>query len=115
VRNRLSSRTRDILSDQEHSHYKLGCLFEEHCKATPFVADLDLAFWEAADRRVLKIHGSIANFGSIVATSIDYKKCQERLTLGILGGLLKTILATQTICLSGTRFPILTFWPSMNL
>jgi len=75
--------------------------FEEHCKATPFVADLDLAFWEAADRRVLKIHGSIANFGSIVATSIDYKKCQERLTLGILGGLLKTILATQTILFVG--------------
>jgi hypothetical protein len=75
--------------------------FEEHCKATPFITDLDLAFWEAADRRVLKIHGSIANFGSIVLTTNDYKACQERLKVGVLGAMLKTILATQTILFVG--------------
>jgi len=75
--------------------------FERYCKATPFISDPDLAFWEATDRRVLKIHGSIANFGSIVATTSDYKKCQEKLNVGVLGGLLKTILATQTIVFIG--------------
>jgi hypothetical protein len=75
--------------------------FEDYCRATPFTTDPDLAFWDAADRRVLKIHGSIANFGSIVATTSDYKKCQQRLRVGVLGGLLKTILATQTVIFVG--------------
>jgi hypothetical protein len=75
--------------------------FEEYCGATPFVTDSDLAFWEVADRRVLKIHGSIASFGSIVATTSDYKKCEAQLAVGVIGGLLKTILATQTVVFVG--------------
>lgn len=75
--------------------------FERYCNATPFVADPDLAFWDAASRRVLKIHGSIANFGSIVATTADYEKCKSRLDIGLLGGLLKTMLATQTVVFIG--------------
>lgn len=75
--------------------------FERYCKATPFVTDPDLAFWEAADRRVLKIHGSVTNFGSIVATTSDYEKCQQSLSFGLIGGLLKTILATQTVIFIG--------------
>jgi len=75
--------------------------FEEYCKATPFVTDPDLAFWEAAHRRVLKIHGSITNYGSIVATTNDYKQCEARLTSGLIGAILKTILATQTVVFIG--------------
>lgn len=75
--------------------------FEEYCKAIPFVTDPDLAFWEAADRRVLKIHGSVTNYGSIVATTKDYQQCEERLTFGLIGALLKTILATQTVVFIG--------------
>lgn len=75
--------------------------FEECCNATPFVTDPDLAFWEAAGRRVLKIHGSIANLGSIVATTQDYDDCRRRLDVGLLGALLKTILATQTVVFVG--------------
>jgi len=75
--------------------------FEEHCRATPFITDPDLAFWEAANRRVLKLHGSITNLGSIVATACDYKTCQERMNIGVLGGVLKTLLATQTIVFIG--------------
>lgn len=75
--------------------------FEEHCAATPFVSDQDLAFWESDDRRVLKIHGSINNYGSVVATARDYLKCQERLHTGLVGGILKTLLATQTIVFIG--------------
>lgn len=75
--------------------------FEQFCNATPFVNDHDLAFWEAADRRVLKIHGSVTNYGSIVATSSDYQQCQDRLNSGLIGSLLKTILATQTVIFIG--------------
>jgi hypothetical protein len=75
--------------------------FEEYCKATPFVTDPDLALWEAADRRVLKIHGSITNYGSIVATTTDYRQCHDRLTAGLIGAILKTILATQTVIFIG--------------
>jgi NAD-dependent SIR2 family protein deacetylase len=75
--------------------------FERYCKATPFVVDSDLAFWEAAERRVLKIHGSIDNLSTIVATNKDYKLCEERLNIGLIGSLLKTILATQTVIFIG--------------
>ncbi|MDE3022642.1 MAG: SIR2 family protein [Pseudomonadota bacterium] len=75
--------------------------FEQFCKATPFVTDSDLAFWEAANRRVLKIHGSISNYGSIVATTEDYQLCHDRLSTGIIGSVLKTILATQTVIFIG--------------
>lgn len=75
--------------------------FEDYCKATPFVTDPDLAFWEAADRRVLKIHGSVTNYGSIVATTRDYQQCQDRLASGLIGATLKTILATQTVIFIG--------------
>lgn len=75
--------------------------FEKYCKATPFVTDPDLAFWEAADRRVLKIHGSVTNYGSIVATTNDYQQCQDRLSTGLIGAILKTILATQTVIFIG--------------
>lgn len=75
--------------------------FEDYCKATPFVTDPDLAFWEAANRRVLKIHGSVTNYGSIVATTKDYQQCQDRLTAGLIGATLKSILATQTVIFIG--------------
>jgi hypothetical protein len=75
--------------------------FEEYCDATPFVTDEDLAFWNNSERRVLKIHGTINNYGSIIATTSDYKKCESDLEKGILGGILKTILATQTIVFVG--------------
>lgn len=75
--------------------------FERYCRATPFVTDPDLLFWEAADRRVLKIHGSVTNYGSIVATAQDYQQCQDRLGDGLIGAILKTILATQTVIFIG--------------
>ncbi|MCK4950623.1 MAG: SIR2 family protein [Gammaproteobacteria bacterium] len=75
--------------------------FEDYCNATPFVSDSDLAFWEVADRRVLKIHGSIENLSTIVATEDDYEACSKRLDTELIGSLLKTILATQTVIFVG--------------
>ena len=48
--------------------------FERECRFDAFVYDSDLAFWDAAKRRLMKIHGSITNFGSIVATTSDYNQ-----------------------------------------
>jgi hypothetical protein len=78
--------------------------FEEECAATPFVTDQDLAFWDSLGRKVLKIHGSIENYGSIIATRTDYKKCEQALSTGIIGSVLKLILATKTIVYVGYSF-----------
>lgn len=78
--------------------------FEEECGATPFVTSEDLAFWDAPGRKVLKIHGSINNLGSIVATTSDYKKCLNNLSRGMLGSIFKLILATKTIVYIGYSF-----------
>lgn len=75
--------------------------FEDHCAATPFIEDRDLAFWEVAKRKVLKIHGSITNFGSVVATRSDYDLCKTRLQNGIIGAHLKSLLATRTVVFIG--------------
>lgn len=75
--------------------------FETHCHATSFVTDLDVALWNAARRKVLKIHGSIQNLGSIVATTDDYAACLTRLSTGLIGSQLKNILATRTVIFIG--------------
>ncbi len=75
--------------------------FEDFSHATPFVLDSDLAFWEVAERRVLKIHGSIDNLSTVVATEDDYTECTKRLNEKLIGGMLKTILATQTVIFVG--------------
>jgi hypothetical protein len=54
-----------------------------------------------ARRPVLKIHGSIDNFASIVASSEDYEECERRLVEGALGAVLKQIFATKTLIFCG--------------
>jgi hypothetical protein len=76
-------------------------LFQQECGFVPFIYDSDLAFWDAANRRVMKIHGSISNFGSIVATSDDYKQSFKRLNDGPLGAQLKSLIARKTVIYVG--------------
>ena len=78
--------------------------FEHECGAISFSTPEDFAFWSIPDRKVFKIHGSISNFGSIVATTEDYNKCYERLEKGVLGSSLKMMLATKTILYVGYSF-----------
>jgi len=78
--------------------------FEDVCGAVPFVTDEDIAFWNIEDRKVLKLHGSINNYGSIVATTADYKKRARSLSTGLVGTVLKSILATQTVVFVGYSF-----------
>lgn len=75
--------------------------FEDECAATPFVEDKDIALWNVAKRKVLKIHGTIANFGSIVATRADYDECSKRLSTGLVGAHLKSLLATRSTIFVG--------------
>ena len=75
--------------------------FERECNAIPFVSGEDMAFWDAAERRVLKIHASYQSYGSIIATSGDYKRARKGLTKGVLGAQLKVHLATKSVVFVG--------------
>lgn len=78
--------------------------FEDCCAATPITTPEDYIFWNEYERCVLKIHGSINNLGSIIATEDDYTKCSEKLEKGIIGATLKTILARGTVVFIGFSF-----------
>lgn len=75
--------------------------FEDVIEATPFVYDSDIPLWETAKRPVIKIHGSIDNFSSLVASSEDYRICENRLREGALGAVVKQIFATKTCIFTG--------------
>lgn len=78
--------------------------FEDCCGAIPITIAEDFAFWDDNSRCVLKIHGSIQNLSSIIATSEDYKKRFYELQNGIVGATLKSILATKTVVFIGFSF-----------
>ena len=78
--------------------------FEDYCGAIPITIPEDFAFWDDNSRCVLKIHGSIQNLSSIIATSEDYKKRFSELQNGIVGATLKSILATKTVVFIGFSF-----------
>lgn len=78
--------------------------FEDICGCTTIIDDNDAALWNVFDKRVFKIHGSISNIGSIVATKDDYKKSYKRLSEDLIGDRLKTILSSNTILFIGFSF-----------
>lgn len=78
--------------------------FEKECGAIPFVTGEDVAFWSEANRKVLKIHGSINNFGTLIMTKEDYNKCYSDLNMGNIGAILKSLLATKVIVYVGYSF-----------
>lgn len=78
--------------------------FEDYCDAIPITTPEDFSLYDSNKRHVLKIHGSIDNLSSIVATTDDYNKCYTMLTNGVLGAALKTILATKTVVFIGFSF-----------
>jgi hypothetical protein len=75
--------------------------FERECDFDAFVNDSDMALWGASKRRLMKIHGSIRNLGSIVATESDYAKSYRRLNNGPMGAQLKTVMNQKTILYTG--------------
>jgi len=75
--------------------------FEQYCAAKAFVYSSDLPFWNNASRRVLKIHGSIENYGSLVATSSDYDISLKQWRNGLIGSKLKELLVSKTVVFIG--------------
>jgi hypothetical protein len=79
--------------------------FEKECSATPIVTGQDFAvFQDIGGRKVFKLHGSVYNYGSIVATEEDYQKCYKRLSTGIIGANLKVLLMSKTLLFTGFSF-----------
>jgi len=78
--------------------------FEDKCAAIPFVTSEDFALWDLPERKVFKIHGSVSNVGSIVATEEDYKNNNEKIKDELIGNHLKVSLATQTFVFCGYSF-----------
>lgn len=78
--------------------------FEVECHATPFVYEQDMAFWDRPVRKVLKLHGSINNLGSIVVTSEDYEKRYQSLNTGLVGSQLKLLIANRKLVFVGYSF-----------
>ncbi|MDP4120341.1 MAG: SIR2 family protein [Bacillota bacterium] len=78
--------------------------FEKYCFATPITIPEDFVFWDEKERCVLKIHGSITNPSTIIATKDDYSKCTDNLHKGIIGATLKTLLANRTTIFVGFSF-----------
>ena len=75
--------------------------FEEICHAKPFAYDTDMRFWEIPNRRVLKIHGTIDDYSSIVVTRDDYNDCEAKLKESLIGAKLKDILSNKTCIFVG--------------
>lgn len=79
--------------------------FETECGATPIVTAEDFgAFSDVPGRKVLKIHGSINNYGSVIVTDLDYAQCYRNLRTGIVGSVLKVLLASKTVIFVGYSF-----------
>ncbi len=79
--------------------------FERECDATPVVTSQDFAVvQDTPGRKVFKLHGSIYNYGSIVATKKDYEKCYRRLSTSIIGANLKILLMSKTLVFVGFSF-----------
>jgi len=78
--------------------------FEKECSATSIVDNKDTALWNTFNRRVFKIHGSINNIGSIVATTNDYASCYEKLPNEPVGDRLKTLLGSNCVVFVGFSF-----------
>ena len=79
-------------------------LFEDETGAIPLVTPEDYAFWDLPARKVFKIHGSMSNIGTLIATAEDYKRCYRELEKGTLGASLKHMLATKTLVFIGYSF-----------
>jgi len=78
--------------------------FEEYCGASSITIPEDFTLWDEHLRHVIKIHGSMSNIGSIIATTKDYEKCYLSLQNGIIGATLKNLLATKTVVFIGFSF-----------
>jgi hypothetical protein len=64
--------------------------FESETGAIPLVYGSDFDYWDLPQRKVLKVHGSVLNPGSVVATREEYDQSLEALRSGALERQLST-------------------------
>jgi hypothetical protein len=75
--------------------------FEEETGAVPLVQGADFDYWDLPQRKVLKIHGSMLNPGSIVASQIEYDRSLEALRSGAVGTAARHLIATHSVVFIG--------------
>lgn len=75
--------------------------FEEECLATPFVVGEDIAFHDLYERRVYKLHGSMTNLATLVATEQDYEESLAKLSSNVLGAHVRNLLSSRTVVFVG--------------
>ena len=75
--------------------------FERFAGARPYVLDGDFAFFDTPGRRVMKVHGSISNLSTLVATTSDYLAREADLRESVMGAKLRDFLSTKTILFIG--------------
>lgn len=78
--------------------------FETKCNAIPITSPKDFSLIDESSRFVLKLHGSISNISSIVATTKDYETCYKQLLHGSVGAELKRVLTQKTVVFVGFSF-----------
>jgi SIR2-like domain len=60
-----------------------------------------MRFWDVPNRKVLKIHGTIDDYSTIIVTRGDYNICADRLHKSLIGAKLKEILTSNTCIFIG--------------
>src|SRR4029077_5004369 len=75
--------------------------FETKTGAIPLVEGSDFDYWDLDQRKVLKVHGSVLNPGSIVATRAEYDRSLNDLRSGALGTAARHLLATRSVVFVG--------------
>jgi SIR2-like domain len=75
--------------------------FETQTGAIPLVQGSDFDYWDLNQRKVLKVHGSVLNPGSVVATREEYEGSLEALRSGAVGAAAKHLMATHSVVFVG--------------
>ncbi|MDQ1437702.1 MAG: hypothetical protein QOK43_1331 [Acidimicrobiaceae bacterium] len=75
--------------------------FERATGSVPLVYGADFDYWDLPQRKVIKVHGSMLNPGSIVATRTEYDASLEALRSGALGGTVRHLMATRSVVFIG--------------
>lgn len=75
--------------------------FEREADAVPLVAGADFDYWDLPRRKVLKVHGSVLNPGSVIASRSEYIASLTALRSGALGAAAKHLLATHSAVFVG--------------
>jgi hypothetical protein len=75
--------------------------FEREADAVPLVVGADFDYWDLPERKILKVHGSVLNPGTMVASRDEYTASLEALRSGALGAAAKHLLTTHSAVFVG--------------